>query len=181
LDKVTKEKEITQLKERLSRTKAAYVTSFRGMPVSEITEMRSRLREQDVEYKVIKNRLFFIASKGTDYEGVNEIVDGPTGIAFIYGDPVGAAKVLVESLHSDSPLLIRGGYIGKDKVDEAQIKILSKLPSREVLLAKLIGSAVSPVQRWVNVLSAVPREFVQVLAALKTKKSEGGEGETKGS
>lgn len=174
MDKATKEKEILKLNERLSRAKGAFVTSFRGMPVSEITEMRSKLRNENVEYKVIKNRLFFIASKGTDFEGVNDIVDGPTGIAFVYGDPVGAAKVLVETLKADSPFLIRGGYIGKEKVDEEQIKTLSKLPPREVLLAKLIGSAQSPVQRWVNVLSAVPRGFVQVLSALKAKKTESG-------
>lgn len=175
MDKATKEREISSLNERLGRTKAAFVTCFRGMPVSEITEMRSKLRKENVEYKVIQNRLFTIASRGTDYEGITEIIEGPTGIAFAYGDPVAAAKVLVETLKVDSPFIIRGGYIGKEVVDERKIKTLSKLPPRDVLLAKLIGSAISPVQRWVNVLSAVPRNFVQVLAAIKDKKSESGD------
>lgn len=175
MDKATKEREISSLNEKLGRAKAAFVTSFRGMPVSEITEMRAKLRKENVEYKVIKNRLFTIASRGTDYEGITDVVDGPTGIAFAYGDPVGAAKVLVETLKIDSPFLIRGGFIGTERVDERQIKTLSKLPPRDVLLAKLIGSALSPVQRWVNVLSAVPRNFVQVLAALRDKKSESGD------
>lgn len=171
MDKATKKIEISSLNEKLGRTRAAFVTGFRGMPVSEITMMRSKLRKEDVEYKVIKNKLFTIASRGTDYEGITEIVDGPTGIAFAYGDPVAAARVLVETLKIDSPFLIKGGFIGKERVDEKKIKTLSKLPPREVLLAKLIGSAISPVQRWVNVLSAVPRDFVQVLVAVRDKKS----------
>ena len=85
MDKATKEKEIALLKEKFQRSSAVFVTGFRGTPVSSMTDLRSKLRAENIEYKVVKNTLVNIAVKGTAYEALPEIVEGPTGMVFTSG------------------------------------------------------------------------------------------------
>jgi len=155
-----------------ARANAAFVTEYRGMPVESLYNLRKKVRESSGELKVVKNRLAKIAVKGSAFEGLVNELKGPVALALSYKDAVAVAKALTESVSETSPFKIRMANLGGKDINEAGIKALSKLPSREVLLGMMLGAIRGPIQNFANVTSAVPRNFVNVLAAVKDQKEK---------
>jgi large subunit ribosomal protein L10 len=157
--------------DKLLKAQAIFAADFRGMTVGQATDLRNELRKANVEYKVVKNTLLEIASKGTDKEGLNPFYKGPTAIALSYDDPVAAAKVL-SKFNKDAtiPFKLKGGVLTGKAINVNDIQALADLPSREVLLAKMLGSMQAPASNFVRVLAAVPGGFVRALDAVRAKK-----------
>jgi large subunit ribosomal protein L10 len=168
--KEAKVKAVEEIKDKFSRSRTAILTDYRGLNVAEITELRRKLKEEDVEYKVVKNTLTSIAIKDFDFN-LDEFLEGPTAIAFSYEDPVAPAKVLVDFAKTHKQLEIKAGVVegkvtSKDVIDE-----LAKLPPKEQLLANAVGAIQSPLYGIVGVLQGPLRELVYTLQAVQDKKA----------
>jgi large subunit ribosomal protein L10 len=171
LNKETKQQLVEEMHEKLKKAKAVFLADFRGMNVGQATELRNELRKAAVEYKVVKNTLLELASKDTDKEALNPYYAGPTAIALSYDDPVAAAKVLsAYAKQATNPFTLKAAVLSGKAINVADIQALADLPSREVLLAKMLGSMQAPATNFVGVLAAVPGSFVRALDAIRQKK-----------
>lgn len=174
MNRDSKQQIISELHEKLAKAKAAFLADFRGLNVEKATELRNELRKAQVEYKVVKNTLLELASKGTDKEPLNAHFAGPTAIALSYDDPVAAAKVLSKFAREQEKVFkLKAGVLTGKAISVADIQALADLPSREVLIAKMLGSMNAPATNFVGVLAAVPGSFVRALDAIRAKKAEG--------
>jgi len=171
LNRTGKEQLVAELAGKLASVKAAFIADYRGLTVEQANDLRNKLREAGVEYQVVKNTLLKLAIRDTESACLEEFLQGPTAIAMAGEDPVAPAKVLSEFAKANDKFELKGGMLDGKKLDISGIKALSDLPSREVLLAKVLGSMNAPVSNFVGVLAAVPRSLVQVLAAIQDKKA----------
>jgi len=156
---------------KLATAKAAFVADYRGLNVDEVNELRGKLRGAGVEYRVVKNTLLRLAAKGTDFECLGDYLQGPTAIAIAQEDPVAPAKVLAEYAKDSKFFELKTAVLEGKILSESEVKALAELPSREVLLGKMLGSINAPVSNFVGVLAAVPRSLVQVLGAIRDQKA----------
>jgi len=170
LDRRTKELVVAELHEKLIGTKMAVFANFSGLSVEKMTELRNALRKSDAELKVVKNTLLRIASRGTPFGALEEHFKGPLAVTLNQGDIVQSTKALIEFAKKNAEIEIRGGMLDGRFLTREQLGTLAELPSREVLLGKLLSIFVIVQTSLVNVLSAVPRSFVQVLDAYRVKK-----------
>jgi large subunit ribosomal protein L10 len=171
LNKENKQELVAEMHDKLQKAQAVFLADFRGMNVSQATELRNELRKANAEYKVVKNSLLEIASKGTDKEGLNPYYAGPTAIALCYDDPVAAAKVLSRfNKENTNPFTLKAGVLTGKTITVADIQALADLPSREVLLARMLGSMQAPAGNFVRVLAAVPAGFVRALDGIRAQK-----------
>lgn len=171
MNKENKKQVVAELHDKLQRAKAVFLADFRGMDVGKATSLRDELRKASVEYKVVKNTLLDLASRETDKESLSPHYIGPTAIAFSYDDPVAAAKVLSRfAKEQQAAFRLKAGVLSGKVISVADIQALADLPSREVLLAKLLGTMQAPATNFVGVLAAVPAGFVRLLDAIKTRK-----------
>jgi large subunit ribosomal protein L10 len=157
--------------EKLQRAQAVFLADFRGMNVEQATKLRNDLRQANVEYKVVKNTLLDLASKDTDKEALSIHFTGPTAVAISYDDPVAAAKVLSKyAKEQQNVFKLKAGILSGKTITISDIQALADLPSREVLIAKLLGSMNAPASNFVGVLAAVPGSFVRALNAIRIQK-----------
>lgn len=172
MNRDNKQELVTEMHERLARAKAVFLADFRGMDVGKATTLRNELRGAAVEYKVFKNTLLDRASQGTDMECLSPYLTGPTAIAISYDDPVGAAKVLTKfAKDPQGKFVLKVGVLSGKLLDVKQIQALADLPSREVLIAKMLGSMQAPATNFVGVLAALPGSLVRALDAIRAKKA----------
>lgn len=163
----------TEIGGRLKKANAAFIAEYRGLTVSELTELRVKLREAKAEFRVVKNRVARVAIK-EDVPSAMPIADklkGPIGLVLAYGDSAAAAKALLEFAKDKENLKVTEGVMDGVGVSLAELKAISSLPSREVLMAQIVGSLVAPHRGLVTVLSGVTRQLVQVINAIKEKKT----------
>jgi large subunit ribosomal protein L10 len=139
LNRKEKEQIISDLCKKIEGYKAVVLTHYRGLNVEQISQLRKRLREEKVCYYVAKNTLMRRASKGTDLEKLNDYFEGPTAIAISYGDPILLAKILSEFIKTQPSLQIKVGLIEGRLALPEEMKALATMPSREVLLAQILG------------------------------------------
>jgi large subunit ribosomal protein L10 len=162
-----------KLQEILSTCSIGIFADYRGLSAPEMTELRRRLRELGIEYKVIKNTLARFAAERA---GKNELVsffNGPTSIAFSYGDITEPARVLADYIRtSKEAMYIKGGFLSDRLLTAKDVMILSTLPSREVLLAKVVGGMQAPILILLSRLAAPMGGFINVLQA-RIKQLEG--------
>ena len=171
MNKNTKQELVVEMHERLTRAKAVFLADFRGMNVGQATTLRNELRAASVEYKVFKNTLFDLAAKGTDIECISSFLTGPTAIAISYDDPASAAKVLNKfAKDPQGKFVLKAAVLRGKLLDVKQIQALADLPSREVLIAKMLGSMQAPATNFVGVLAALPGSLVRVLDAIRVQK-----------
>jgi len=170
LNKQSKEALVAEFAEKLKVAKAAFLADYRGLDVEQANALRRKLQEVGVEYRVVKNTLLRLAAKGTDSACFDEYLIGPTSITLANDDPVAPAKALVEFAKKNDAFELKAGMLDGKLLAVEDIKALADLPSREELLAKMLGSMSAPATNFVGVLAAVPRTFVQVLAAIKDQK-----------
>ena len=170
MDRKTKELVANELHEKLKDFDLAVLAHYSGLNVEKLTALRNALRKTDTELRVVKNTLLKIASKETDLSLLQDHFKGPLAIALNHSDVVETAKVLVEFAKKNAELEIKAGMLKGKVITREQLSTLAALPSRDVLLGKLLSVFVGVQTGLVNVLSAVPRSFVQVLDAYRAKK-----------
>lgn len=171
MNKESKQQVVAELHDKLDRAKAVFLADFRGLNVGKVTDLRNELRKADVEYKVVKNTLLELAVRDTDKVSLVQHFAGPTAVALTYTDPVAAAKVLARyEKDLQTPFKLKGGVLSGKAITVADIQALADLPSREVLLAKMLGSMNAPTTNFVCVLAAVPGSFVRALDAIRIQK-----------
>lgn len=163
---------VTDVKERALRAKSIVVTDYRGITVKDMTELRTKLRNEDVEYKIVKNRLLKIALREAGLPTMDEYLKGTTAIAFGMKDPISPAKVLVAYAKDNDKLKVIGGQMDNELLDAAALVTLSQMPSREVLLSRFVGSLASPVQKLAFGLNQVVCKVVYALDAVARKRAE---------
>ena len=159
-----KESQVEDIKSRLSRSSIAIATGYQGMSASNMTDLRARLREQGIEYRVIKNTLALRAASELGHDGVERVLLGPTAIAYGYGEATDAAKGLnTFIITSRLPLVIHGAVMDGQVLSGDQVVSLATLPPRNELLARLLGQMQAPITGLATVLSAPLRGLVTVL------------------
>ena len=131
---------VEELAQKLKEAKSLVLADYRGLSVEQDTKMRKALREAGVEYKVIKNSIISFAVKGSELEGINKYLSGPTAIAISATDPVAPSKVLAKFAKDYKELEIKGGMVEGNIIDVAGVEELASTPSKEELLGRLIGS-----------------------------------------
>ncbi len=150
-----KKQAVAQMVEKLQKAQSGVFVDYRGLTVSEDTDLRNKLRAAGVEYKVIKNTLTRFAAKEVGYDELDPILNGPTSLAISYDDPVAPAKVIAEFAKGNEKLEIKSGFLDGKVISLDEIKTLANTPSKDVLIAKLMGSLNSPVSSLARVLQAI--------------------------
>lgn len=171
MNQTEKKQVVEEVRQELERASVAIVTRYRGLSVSDMTQLRREVRTSGSQYRVVKNTLARRASQGTDFEGLGEFLTGPTGITTSV-DPVAPAKALVEFSKKNPMLEVVGGVLNGAVLSADAINELAKLPSREVLAAKLLGTMMAPLQNFVGVLAAIPTSLVRVLDRVRESKEQ---------
>ena len=165
-----KEAIVQEVKEKLEKAKSTVLTDYRGLNVAEATQLRKKLREADVEYRVIKNTMTRFAIKELGLDELSPYLEGPTAIAFSYEDPAAAPKILTEFMKASKKLTIKAGMVEGKLIDEEGVKALADLPSREILLSMVLSAMQSPIASWVSVLGAPIRNFGYALDGVRQQK-----------
>ena len=165
-----KQATVAEVAGKLAQAQAIIVAEYRGLDVSRVTQLRSRAKKSGLYLRVLKNTLARRAVQGTPFEKLSEQMSGPLmyGIA---NDPVAGAKVLSEFARENELFVIRGGAMPNAVMSANEVKALALLPSREELLAKLLGTMQAPIAKLVRTMNEVPAKFVRTLAALRDAKS----------
>jgi large subunit ribosomal protein L10 len=171
LKRDSKEQVVAELAGKLASAKAAFLADYRGLNVEQVNKLRNELRGVGVEYLVVKNTLLRLAAQGSTSECMTEYLQGPTALAIATADPVAPAKILAEFAKANAKFELKGGALEGKILSVADVRALAELPSREVLLGRLLGSLNAPASNFVGVLAAIPRSLVQVLAAIQEKKA----------
>jgi large subunit ribosomal protein L10 len=169
--KSQKEAIVKELAEKLKQSKAVVFSDFKGFTVKDMTTLRKELREQGVDISVVKKTLINLALKDAKMEADVKKMEGQIAIAVSAGDEVAAAKILAKFAKANENLKIVGGILGTKELTAEEVNALAKLPSKEELLAKLVGTLNAPVSGFVNVLSGNLRGLVQVLKAVADSKT----------
>ena len=169
--KLEEKKHITEdLHGRFKRSQLVVLTDFKGLDVASVSDLRRKLKEADVEYKVVKNTLMARASQDTPVAVLSDHFKGPGAVAISYQDPVVPAKILTKFADDSKKLEIRAAVLNGQLIDAIGVKALAALPSREVLLGQLLSVMVAVPASAVRVLAGVPRALVNVLTALKDQR-----------
>jgi large subunit ribosomal protein L10 len=168
LDRTEKREFVTSLAAVFADTSMVVVTRNAGLTVTEVTELRRRMRAAGATYKVAKNRLATLALDGTRFDGIKPLLKGPTALAWAK-DPVAVAKAAVEFAKTNEKFVVLGGALGAQTLDAAGVKALSELPSLEALRAQLLGLLQTPATRIAGVLQAPGGQIARVLAAYAKK------------
>ncbi len=161
---------VEQLQDKFRRSKVVIVTDYKGLNVEKMNDLRRKLREENVEYRVVKNTLLVRAAQNTDVAALEPHFTGPSAIAMSFEDPVAPAKVLTDFAKENDKLEIKVGILRGQVLEMADIKALSSLPSREVLLGQLLSAMNGVSGGLVRTLAAVPRGLLNVLVAIKDQK-----------
>jgi large subunit ribosomal protein L10 len=156
---------VDEVRQRLSDAPAALLTEYRGLKVGELAELRRSLRAAGGDYKIYKNTLVRFAARDLGLE-LEELLTGPTAIAFAREDAVGVAKALRDFGRANPALVVKGGVLGTRPLSAEQARALADVPPREVLLARLAGGLAAPLQQLAGLLQALPRNLAYGLSAL---------------
>lgn len=167
-----KEAAVEELYEQFTRSISLVITDYIGLDVEQMTELRRRLRESGVEYKVVKNTLAKIAAKKAGMTEITEFFVGPTAIAFGIDDVVSPAKVLVDFAEDNEELEVTAGLLNGEVISTEKVESLAEIPPREELLAQAFAGMKAPITGLVNVLQGNIRNFVQVLSQIKEQKAK---------
>lgn len=153
-----KKKIVEEIKDKFDRAVSAVFIDYRGLTVAEVTELRNQYRAAGVEYKVLKNTLIGRAIEGKGYDGVEEFLEGPTAVAFSYEDEVAPAKITYDFIKKAKKMEIKCGIFNDAFTAKDDVIVLASLPSREELLAKVVGSAQAPIMNFVYALNAIKEQ-----------------------
>ena len=161
---------VVEVSEQVSTAQAIIVAEYRGLQVGEMTALRAQARKSGVYLRVLKNTLVRRAVEGTPFSGLANEMVGPL-VFGISSDPVSAAKVLSDFAKANDKFIIKAGAMPNQVMDVKGVQALASLPSRDELLAKLLGTMQAPVAKFVRTLNEVPTKFVRGLAAVRDQKA----------
>jgi len=167
----SKKEVVAEISARLANAQTVVLAEFRGLPVQAITVLRARARSNGVYLRVLKNTLARRAVQGTPFEKLADQMVGPLAYG-ISDDPVAAAKVLHAYAKENDKLVIKGGMMPNYLMSAKEVGNLATMPSREELLAKLMGTMQAPIAKFVQTLNEVPGKFVRTLAAVRDQKEK---------
>ncbi|HEX4811970.1 MAG TPA: 50S ribosomal protein L10 [Nonomuraea sp.] len=165
---------VAELKSEFEGSSAAVLTEYRGLTVAQLKELRKSLGE-NAKFAVAKNTLTKIAANEAGVTGLDDLLIGPTAVAFVKGDVVEAAKGLRDFAKANPLLVIKGGVMEGKTLDAAEVTKLADLESREVLLAKLAGALKAKQSAAAAMFAALPTQLAQLADALRAKREEAGE------
>jgi large subunit ribosomal protein L10 len=168
VDRVKKAEVVSELQGTFGDVEAIVVTQNAGLTAAQVTELRVKMRNEGVDFKVSKNRLALRALKGTRFEGIGHMLKGPVGIA-TSKDPVAAAKVAANFAKDNDKLIVIGGAMGDKILDKSGIEALSKLPSLDQLRGTLVGLLQTPAQRIATIMAAPASQVARVISAYASK------------
>ena len=162
---------VSEVAAQLASAQAVIVAEYRGLDVARVTQLRSKARKSGLYLRVLKNTLARRAVKVTPFEKLSDQMVGP----LMYGiatDPVAGAKVIAEFAKENELFVIKGGAMANTKMSDKDVKALALLPSREELIAKLMGTMQAPVAKLVRTMNEVPGKFARTLAAYRDSKEK---------
>ena len=160
---------VAEVSKQIENAQSMILAEYRGVDVGDMTSLRAKARNSGVYLKVLKNKLVKRAVENTPFSSLSEDMVGPL-VFGIYDDPVAAAKVLNDFAKENDLFVIKSGAMPNERLDANAIKALASLPSREGLLAKLLGTMQAPIAKFVRTLNEVPTKFVRGLAAVRDQK-----------
>jgi len=167
----TKEALVGEIKERFDASEAVIMIDYRGLTVKQMQTLRTQVRAVGGDIKIYKNSLTEIAVRELALPSMDAFLEGPTAFVFIADDAVAPAKALTAFAKENQALELKGGYVQNRIVDSAGVKAIAALPSREELIAKLLGTMLNPLTGTVRVLSGPARAFVTVVDAIAKEKA----------
>jgi large subunit ribosomal protein L10 len=162
---------VAEVAAKLAASDAVFVTEYRGMSVGQLATMRRALRPAGGEYKVYKNTLALLGAKEAGVDGLDDMLVGPSALAFVSGDVAAVAKALRDAAKGNPLLILKGGTMGGKVLTAKDVEALAELPSREVLLAQFAGALQAPMSKMAGLLQALPRNFAYGLKALIDQKA----------
>ena len=171
-NKEAKVQVVEEIKSKIQDAKSVVLVKFSGLTVAEDTELRREFRKNNVEYKVLKNTLVRRAFNDLGVTDFDDDLNGPTSVAF-GSDETGASKIIIGAVKKyENKVFVKSAYVDGARVDENGVKALASMPSKEELIAKMLGSLQAPIANFVGVLSAMPRSLVIALNAIAEKQAQ---------
>lgn len=177
MNRTSKEQEVSRLRTDFESMKSAFLVDFRGMKVTDATEMRRQIRQSQGTFKVVKNTLALLAMKDLPTKAMGEFFTGPTGIAYTDSDAVPLAKVLTGIAKENPNLVLKAGYVEGSLVEASRIIEIANLPGKKVLQGQVVGMLASPLRRLVWVLNGTIQKFLVVLSEIQKNRPESSGGE----
>ena len=170
--KEIKERIVKGLNDRFCRAKIVILTDYKGLNVEALNSLRRKLKQEDIEFQVVKNSLLTRASQNSDVEFIKDYFKGPSAVVFGYNDTIAPAKILTEFIKEkeNESFKIKVGVMDGKVIDSEAIKVMASLPSREALLSSLLSVLNGVPTSFVRVLNSIPQEFVNVIMAIKKQK-----------
>ena len=170
LTRQQKEDLVEGYSEGLAKAPHVFLVDYKGVTVTEVSELRSKIREVGGQYEVVKNRLVLRAITGAALDELKGDFQGPTAVAFCEEDPVGLAKAVTDFAKDVPAIELKGGLLEGQPIAAAEVEEIASMPSREELLTKLVFLLQSPISSFVKTLAALPRQFVVVLEQVRQQK-----------
>ena len=170
MGRADRDKQVQELHELFSGIEMAVLTDYRGLTVEEISNLRTKLRDVEARFRVVKNTLSILAAEGTPLEAVKDYFTGPVAILYTAGDPVGPAKALMDFIKGNDKLEAKVGILSGNAIDVADVKRLAEMPSRDAMLSQTMATMNAPVTNFVRTLSEIPAGFVRVMGSIQRQK-----------
>jgi len=161
---------VNDLTDKISKSNAIYLANFKGLTYHELNSVRQSLKALGNDFRVVKNRLLKLALKSNNIEDLDAMLVDQTAIAIIFDEPTTAAKEFKKFSKELKNFEIKGGYLSGQVLSKDDVIALADIPSREELLAKMLGSLSAPARNFVSLLANIPRSLLNVLNAIKEKK-----------
>ncbi|MEO5358451.1 MAG: 50S ribosomal protein L10 [Nitrospirae bacterium YQR-1] len=171
MNKQEKKDVVAELKDKFNRSKSVVFTNYIGMTVENLSDLRVNLRKNGIEYKVVKNTLAMLACEGTAVESAKGNFVGPVGLAIGFDDPISVSKKVFEYAKRNDKFKVLNGFVEGRLFDAKDLKKISELPPREVLLSQVAGCFSAPLGKMASLLDATVSRMVNALNALKEKKT----------
>ena len=167
-----KKQTVKEVRERFEKSQGFFITHNLGLDAGQISALRKDVRTNGGELKVIKNTLIKRAIENLEHhKEIDADLKGPVAVAFSYNDPAAIAKAILKYVDDKNKFEVKSGMLGTVLLSSSQVAALAKLPSRQELIARTVRTIAAPLQSFMGVLSAVPRDFMNVLTAIKDKKN----------